>query len=156
MSAWSLISNDNCFLILITNPFGQRGLSCLFITHGLTNIGAYWKTNWLRQKWIILAGLTTIPFFASLLADCVLLDNWSLLLTNIWQSWWLLSLACVEQCNRASSQLFLFFSKSFIWLTCATGLRRVILETSAYVVALSIFIFISLNVMIIIFYNCLA
>ena len=43
----------------------------------------------------------------------------------------------------------------------ACGLRRVILDyanhlLAAYVVALSEFIFISLNVMIIIFYNCLA
>ena len=82
MSAWSLISNDNCFLILITNPIGHRGLSCLFITHGLTNIGAWVKTNCERQKWNCLRrGWQQFHFFVLLLADYVLVDNWTWLPT---------------------------------------------------------------------------
>ena len=65
MSAWSLISNDNCFLILITNPIGHRGLSCLFITHGLTNIGAGLRLTVNVKNEIVLDGLTTIPLFCS-------------------------------------------------------------------------------------------
>ena len=66
MSAWSLISNDNCFLILITNPIGHRGLSCLFITHGLTNIGAWLRLTVNVKNEIVLDGAdnnSTFLFF---------------------------------------------------------------------------------------------